>query len=134
MGTLHILSRPTAGKAQTKLCEFRLVVISIFRNKNLTGTREDTWQLAQFLPDFTGITAASADELKLLKLKAVFEAFAQKRYPRTTKITTLSKNVGDLKCPGTPEGEQLRAKYFETMKFNGAVGSKMQDELFGGPF
>jgi len=100
----------------------------------LTENREDAWHLAQFLPDFTAPTTAPADEMTLPKLKAVFDAFAQKRYPRTTKIMTLSKNVGDLKCPNTPEEEQRREAYFQIVKFNGAIGSKMQDELFGEPF
>jgi salicylate hydroxylase len=46
----------------------------------------------------------------------------------------LSKNSGNLKCPDSPEGEQRRAEYFETIKFNGAMGQKMQDFMFGEPF
>jgi salicylate hydroxylase len=90
--------------------------------------------LAQFLPDLKSNTSEPADVLTLSKLKAVFDAFAQKREPRTTTIMNRSKNLGNLKCPDSPEGEPRRAGYFETIKFNGAMGQKMQDFMFGEPF
>ncbi|KAE9381867.1 FAD/NAD(P)-binding domain-containing protein [Stipitochalara longipes BDJ] len=96
---------------------------------------EDAWHLGQFLPDLTSSTTpSSADQISSAKLKAVFEAFALKRQPRMTKIMNLSKHVGDLKCPDSPEGEKRRGEYFKTIKFSGAIGQKMQDELFGEPF
>jgi salicylate hydroxylase len=46
----------------------------------------------------------------------------------------ISKGVGELKCPDSPEGEKRREEYFKTIKFNGAIGQKMQEDWFNQPF
>jgi salicylate hydroxylase len=46
----------------------------------------------------------------------------------------ISRGVGDLKCPNSPEAEKRRDEYFKTIAFNGVVGQKMQEDWFGQPF
>jgi salicylate hydroxylase len=109
-----------------------------FKIQELNGTREDAWHLGQLFPTFTSTTPPatppSADPLTSSKLKAIFEAFAQKRQPRTASVMNISRGIGELKCPTTPEGEKKRNEYFKAIGANAGATPKLQDDWFSQPF
>jgi salicylate hydroxylase len=76
----------------------------------------------------------SADPLSSSELKAVFLAFAQKRQPRTAAVMNISRGVGEMKCPTSPEGEKKRDEYFKTLGGNAGAALELQDDWFGQPF
>lgn len=135
----HIRSHLTVDKAQIRLCEFHFLHHLFCGLQDLTETREDAWHLAQLLPDFTPpappATPTSADALSPSKLKEVFHGFAQKRQPRTALLMNISTKFGDLKCSNSLEGEKEESEqYFKSIKFNGSIGRKMQEDWFNQPF
>lgn len=109
-----------------------------YQTSELTGIREDAWHLAELLPTIGSATSAaaslSAEFLNSSNLKVVFNAFAQKRQPRTASVMKISRGVGELKCPASPEAEKKREEFFANMPFNGPIQSSLYDEWFNQPF
>jgi salicylate hydroxylase len=68
------------------------------------------------------------------ELKAFFEAFAQKRQPRTAAIMKISRDVGNLKCHMSPEEIKRRDEYFRETGFIAGSVPTIQDDWFSQPF
>lgn len=99
---------------------------------------EDAWHLAQILPSFEPTTPPatppSVNPMSSSELKPFFEAFAQKRQPRTAAIMKISRDVGDLKCPMSPEEIKRRDEYFKETGFIAGSVPTIQDDWFSQPF
>jgi salicylate hydroxylase len=109
-----------------------------FGREMLTPIREDAWHLAQMLPTITSetppATPPTVDSMNSSELKAVFEAFAKKRQPRTASIMSISRGVGEMKCPTTAEGEKKRNDYYREVGNNLDAAGKLYDDWFSQPF
>jgi salicylate hydroxylase len=132
---------PHSGQgANQALCIYpSCLALPCFLNiQELNSNREDAWHLAQILPSFEPTTPPatlpSVNPMSSSELKAFFEAFAQKRQPRTAAIMKISRDVGDLKCSMSPDEIKRRDEYFRETDFIAGSVPTIQDDWFSQPF